>query len=247
MSGTRSPSPKAPATEALIVAHGQPSDPGPAEAEIAQLAARVADYLPGRRVRGVTLAARGALEKALADCAAPPVIYPLFMSDGWFTESALPRRLNGSAGRVLAPLGLDPALARLAAETIAARCAARGWTPAEVTLVIAGHGSGRSRNAARAARAFAAQVANRVALRDIRIGFVEEAPSIAEAAQDAGAKAICLPFFAATGGHVLDDVPQELARAGFTGEVLEAIGVSAKIPALVAEALARAELTEPRA
>ena len=37
-------------TRALIVAHGQPSDPGPAAAELEALAARIAGHLPGWQV-----------------------------------------------------------------------------------------------------------------------------------------------------------------------------------------------------
>lgn len=242
MSGTRSHSRKVPATEALIVAHGQPSDPAPAEAEVAQLAFKVAARLPGRRIQGVTLAASGSLERALAASNAPPMIYPLFMSDGWFTGKALPRRLNGSAGRILAPLGLDTALVGLAAETIAAKCLERDWPLGQVTLTIAGHGSGFSHNAAPATRAFSVQLSHMIALRDIRIGFVEEPPSIAEAASGAGPMSICLRFFAASGRHVQDDVPNELAKARCTGETLTAIGASSRIPMLVANALANADV-----
>lgn len=240
MSGTRSHSPKAPATEALIVAHGQPSDPDPAEAEIAALARRVAALLSGTHVRGVTLAAPGSLDRALAACGAPPVIYPLFMSDGWFTAQALPGRLNGSAGPVLRPLGLDPALAGLAADIVAGAAAARGWSSEAVTLVLAAHGSGRSPNAARATRLFADRLSGRLPLRSIRIGYVEEPPPIAEAAQGAGEASICLPFFAAGGGHVQDDVPEELAKAGFAGVVLDAIGLAPDVPALIAAAISGA-------
>ncbi len=54
-------------------------------------------------------------------------------------------------------------------------------------------------------------------------GFVEETPSLADAARDL-TPAICLPFFALRAGHVVDDVPAALAEAGFTGPLLPAIG-----------------------
>jgi sirohydrochlorin ferrochelatase len=237
MSGTRSPSRKAPATEALIVAHGQPSDPAPAEAEIAALAARVAEFLPGWGVRGATLAMPGALEAALAEAGAPPVVYPLFMSDGWFTSKELRRRLAGAEAKVVQPLGLDPALAMLAASEVAARAEARGWPLAEVTLVIAAHGSGRSENAARATRSFADRLRERLPLAALRVGFVEQSPTIEEAAARAGPRAICLPFFAARGGHVLEDVPQALSRAGFAGDLAEPIGAHPRIPEMIAESI----------
>ena len=100
---------------ALIVAHGQPSDPGPAEAEIAALAARVAARLPGWSVRSATLAAEGALAAAVAG-EGPIVVYPLFMADGWFTQTHLPARLAAAGAadaRLLAPFGLDPAVQAL--------------------------------------------------------------------------------------------------------------------------------------
>lgn len=237
MSGTRLPSHGALGAEALIVAHGQPSDPGPAETEIAALAARVAAFLPGWRLRGATLAMPGALDAALAEAAAPPVVYPLFMSDGWFTAKELTRRLAGAESRVLPPLGLDPALAALAASEIAARADARGWPLAELTLVIAAHGSGRSKNAARATRSFADRLRERLPLKALRIGFVEQSPTIEEAAAGAGARAICLPFFAARGGHVQEDVPQALSRASFAGDLAEPIGVHPRIPEMIAESI----------
>ncbi|MDT8345494.1 MAG: cobalamin biosynthesis protein CbiX, partial [Thermohalobaculum sp.] len=73
------------------------------------LAAHVAGHLPGWRVRGATLAAPGALAAALAGLGGAPVlVYPHFMSDGWFVSDELPRRLAGAGGagaEVLAPLG----------------------------------------------------------------------------------------------------------------------------------------------
>ena len=201
------------------------------------LAARVAEFLPGWCVRGATLAMPGALDSALAEAAAPPVVYPLFMSDGWFTAKELPRRLAGAEEHVLQPLGLDPALADLAAREIAARAEAKGWPLAEVTLVIAAHGSGRSDNAARATRSFADRLRERLPLAALRIGFVEQSPSIEEAASGAGPRAICLPFFAARGGHVLEDVPQGLSRAGFAGDLAGPIGTHPRIPEMIAESI----------
>ncbi len=240
MSGTRSPSPRAPATEALIVAHGQPSDPDPAEAETASLAARVGRLLPGVRVRGVTLAMPGALDRALQDAAVPPVIYPLFMSEGWFTTDELPRRLGSRASRVLAPLGVDPGLVGLAGDEIARLAAERGWALDRVVLVLAAHGSGRSETSARAARRFAARLGRRLAPAEIRIGYVEQAPLVRDAARGAGPRAICLPFFAARGDHVTGDIPGALDEAGFAGILADPIGAHPGVPAMIAGRLAEA-------
>jgi len=238
MSGTRSRSPRAPVTEALIVAHGQPGAPGPAQAEIARLAGKVAALLPGWQVRGATLAMPGALDEALAAALAPPLVYPLFMSAGWFTTKALPERLDGRAGPILMPLGCEPALAGLAAQAIKEAAREQGWPTEQVTLILAAHGSGRSRNPARVSEAFAQALADQLPLAAIRVGFIEQAPRLAEAARAAGPTAFCLPFFAAGGGHVRADIPEALAKAGFGGVLLEPLGLRPEIPALIAKSLA---------
>ena len=233
---SRAPSPPQP-REALIVAHGQPGDPAPAETEIAALARRVGAELPGWQVRGATLAAPGALDRALAACARPPLVYPLFMTDGWFVTSQLPARLAGRAGRVLPPLGQDPALPALAAEALVQTAEEHGWRSAETRVIIAAHGSGRSRNAARATEAFARALAGLTGFAEIRTGYIEEPPFLREAAAGAGAQALCLPFFATRRGHVLEDIPAALDAAGFTGACLAPVGLQPGIPALIARAL----------
>ena len=51
--------------QALIISHGQPSDPDPAEAALALLAAKVAALLPDWRVDSATMAKTGALDAAV--------------------------------------------------------------------------------------------------------------------------------------------------------------------------------------
>uniref|UniRef100_UPI0039B9B2E2 sirohydrochlorin chelatase n=1 Tax=Albidovulum sp. TaxID=1872424 RepID=UPI0039B9B2E2 len=138
----------------LIVAHGQPSDPGPPEAEMHALATRVAGHLPGWLVRSATLAEPDALRAALQG-ADEPLVFPLFMADGWFIRSLLPRRLSeaGAPGlRILTPFGLLPDTGTLAVTVLAEALASQGWTAAETVLVLAAHGSGRSPYPADAAR-----------------------------------------------------------------------------------------------
>lgn len=224
--------------DALIVAHGQPSAPAPAEAALAALAARVQDLLPSFRVGAATLAAAGALEAALAQLSSHGVIYPLFMADGWFVRRALPKRLGGHGARILPPLGRDPGLPALAARHLAAECAGRGWQPEDTALLIAAHGSARGPRAALAARDFGTALAPLWAGAAPVHGFVEEPPFIAEAARDMPAQSLCLPFFAAAGGHYREDVPQALDRAGFSGALLPPLGQHPQVPALIAAALA---------
>jgi sirohydrochlorin ferrochelatase len=223
---------------AIIVSHGQPSDPDPAQADLEAFAARVAALLPDWHVGAATLAKDGALDRAL-DVAGPrPLIYPLFMTEGWFTGDNLRKRLTGAPdARVLRPLGVSPALPDLAADLLRDVLATRGWKPGDTQLFIAGHGSGRSPNSARDTRAFADALAQRTSFAEQRVGFVEEPPYLADQAAGLGAQSICLPFFAARLGHVIDDIPEALDATGFAGMRLDPIGCAAAVPGLVARAL----------
>ncbi|MFB9150304.1 sirohydrochlorin chelatase [Roseovarius ramblicola] len=224
---------------AIIVSHGQPSDPDPAEREIGDLAARVARHLPDWTIGAATLAKPGALDAALAGAGPAPVVYPLFMTEGWFTGENLRNRLgNAPEARVLRPLGVSPELPALAADLLADEIAHAGWKPGTARLFLAAHGSGRSPNSARDTRAFAEALARHIALAEIRVGFVEEPPFLVEAAVGMGAQSLCLPFFAARRGHVIDDIPEALDAAGFAGLRLAPLGLAPGLPALVARAIA---------
>lgn len=231
---------------AVIVAHGQPSDPAPAEASLANFAARVDALTPQISVHSATLAAPGALEACLDRLPEDTVIYPLFMARGWFVTSALPKRVGSRKVRILDPLGIDPDLPALAAGALQGAMADRGWVAEDTGLVIAAHGSGRSQNPASVAIGFADAVALLLPFRSIRVGFVEQPPSISEAAFGLGETALCLPFFACTGGHVLEDVPTELAHAAFKGATLPVVGELPAIQRQIAMKLSESLRTDAR-
>ena len=130
----------------IIVAHGQPSAPGPQQAAIEALARATASR-SGRPVLGATLAMPGALDRAVA--AAPgAMIYPMFMAAGWFTGTELPRRLAaaGAGGiDILHPFGLDPTLPELCTAKARQAAIAIGWDPQQMTLLLIAHGSQRAR------------------------------------------------------------------------------------------------------
>lgn len=222
---------------ALIVAHGSPADPEPQERWIADLADRVARLLPDWQIRGATLAMPGALEAAVT--ALPDaLIYPWFMAEGWFTRTLLPRRLKAAGldtPRQLPAFGHDPALAALLART-ATKAALAHDLPETATLLLAAHGSQVSRASATRTEELAAEL-RRLTRFHVVTGFVEEAPFLTDAAR-IDRPALCLPLFATRAGHVAQDVPEALAKAGFTGPLLPAIGEHPEAPRLVAATLA---------
>lgn len=194
------------------------------------LAVRVAMWLPGWRIRGTTLALPDALELALT-ALNRPLIYPFFMAEGWFTRTNLPRRLAGAGAgglQQLLPFGTDPALPDL----IAGAVMGRG------PVLLAAHGSKVSKTSSDTTYQMAATLEAR-GIGPVRVGFVEEAPFLADVAREA-AMGVCLPFFALRAGHVVDDVPQALAEAQFNGDLLPPIGEHIGVAQLIAAALQRA-------
>ena len=234
------------ARTALIVAHGQPTDPAPAEADLARLARAVAALLPDWQIGSATLAAPQALERAVERLQAP-LVFPFFMADGWITRVALPDRLaRAGAGDapILPAFGLMAEVAALAATAVLAEIARQGWRADRAVAVLAAHGSGRSPAPAAAARAIADAV-RAAGVGTVRPGFIEEDPAIADVAAQAGAQALCLPLFVARWGHVLTDLPAALSAAAFQGPCLDPIGTQPEVPGIIARALARASTAEP--
>lgn len=222
--------------KALIVAHGQPGDPGPQQQAIQALAAGV--HVSGVTVRGATLAMPGALDIATDDT----LIYPMFMAQGWFTRSELPRRLalaGAPHASILPPFGADPGLPALCRSLLTQAATAQGWPLARTHILIAAHGSGRSRAPAEAAL----KMARDLAPLTVTCGFIEETPFLTDAARDLPAQAICLPLFASRAEHVTDDLPQALTAAGFQGITLDPIGLAPETPDMIAKSI-KAALSE---
>lgn len=239
---------QSPAPTALIVSHGQPSDPAPAAADLARLAAAVAVHLPGWQVASATLAEDVALADAVMDAAAAGgargFVYPMFMAAGWFTRTHLPERLAQAGGadwQILDPFGIDPSVQALALTLV--REAGLGAGDA---LLLAAHGSFRSPAPSEVANGVAADIGTALGLARAQAAFIDQTPRLAEAV-GFGPAALCLPFFAASGGHVIDDLPAALAQAGFAGRVLPPLGLDARVPGLIAARLmAACQASEPQ-
>lgn len=206
---------------------------------MARLAAAVQACLPDWQIRSATLAAPEALERAL-DGFGVPLIFPFFMADGWFTQVALPRRLQaaGQAGlRILPAFGLMQTVWDLAAQAARIATLGRGWQVEDVRLVLAAHGSGRSSAPAAAAGKIADHIRAQMPFAEVRLGFIEEEPGLEQVAAEAGEKALCLPLFVARWGHVAGDIPAALAAAKFRGPCLAALGTRPEVPEIIAAAL----------
>lgn len=230
---------------AIIVAHGAPSDPDPLDAEIKRLASMVTTLAPLWRVSGATLAMPGSLEAALAQAEPDETIwiYPFFMSRGWFVSQEMPRRIAAASTNPIntfTPFGLDPELPALCIRRAQLKAGQLNRSARDIVLVLAAHGSQKGPAAANAARSVQTAISSTSVFGDVRLGFVEETPTITEAATDLPHDlSICLPLFATTAGHVTGDIPQQLSAAGFQGVLLPPIGEDEDVPAMIATTLER--------
>lgn len=214
---------------ALIVAHGQPSDPRPAGAALEALAARVEALMPGWSVGAATLAEDGAVARAVVGRSGG-VVFPLFMAGGWFTRVQIPKRLAeaGAEGwTVLEPFGCDPAVHDL--------CVALVREAGAGEVILAAHGSFKSSVPSDIARHVAGRIAAETGV-EVAAGFIDQEPQLSSLTGRGG---VCLPFFAAEGGHVSEDIPAALDEASFTGRVLPPVGLDDRVPGIIAAAIRR--------
>lgn len=217
---------------ALIVAHGQPSDPRPAGEALEALAGWVQALLPGWDVRAATLAEDGAIARGVAGQAGG-VVFPMFMTGGWFTKVQIPKRLAeaGAEGwTVLEPFGCDPAVHDLCV-TLAREAGAE-------RVILAAHGSFKSSVPSDIAFHVAGRITAEAGIAT-QVGFIDQDPQLSSMAGGAG---VCLPFFAAEGAHVSDDIPAALEKAGFTGRILPPVGLDDRVPGLIAAAILRGQM-----
>ena len=147
------------------------------------------------------------------------VVYPLFLSDGYFTRVVLPRLVEQAMQRdatraisILPPLGLEPALTDVITDGAVATAPSRGNLPTETSIVLLAHGSKKDPASRMAAERLADCVRQRQCFYDTRIALLEEAPSLAGAIEGISGPIIVVGLFAGEGRHGVDDAKRLVAE-----------------------------------
>ncbi len=195
------------------------------------LAEAVAALLPDWRIGSATLAEETALTEA-AVLLGTGMVFPMFMAGGYFTRVAIPERLRagGVTGwQVLEPFGCDPCVHDLTV-TLAREAGADG-------VLLAAHGSFKSSAPSDIARHVAQRIATEAGAGRVAAAFIDQSPQLVDVV-GFGSGAVCLPFFAAAGGHVTEDIPRALKTALFPGRILPPVGLDVRVPAIIAAAIA---------
>jgi len=185
------------------------------------------------------------------------IVYPLFLSDGYFVRVRLAELLHdamlGARPRpihVLPPLGLDPGFAAFVAEKATAAARARGLAPAGTSLVLLAHGS-RSDPASRlATERLTDRLCGLRRFRTVRMALLDEAPSLAQTAADLPGPVLVLGLFAGEGLHGAADAARLVAELDrpdllFAGTIGSCDGIDDLIAAAVERAMLATNRTAP--
>ncbi len=185
-----------------------------------------------------------ALAEAECTDASLIVVYPFFMSGGYFVSVKLAREIEraklAKTATVLPPLGHDPALPPLLLEHSVGIAKAAAYDPAVTRILIAGHGSKFGRASAEATEAAAEAVRRASPFAKVATAFLEEPPFLADMLQTEKMPAVVAGFFSGEGMHGHDDVPQIMEKSGVPCIYTRPIGSHPQIPMLIEAAVRKA-------
>jgi sirohydrochlorin ferrochelatase len=252
MSGTRLHSPPEPATEAgaealLIAAHGDCGGPG-GNVLASELARRMRQAGRYREVAVGYLSCSPSIEEAAAHMASGTIIlYPLFMSNGYYVSEAIPKRLGLSndgvdpLGRrviIHEPLGLHPELPQLLHSAAVDAAAGKAVSPKSATLLLVAHGSAHAPHSATAAQRIRDWMAGRGVFAAVELAFLEEEPLFVPLLRNCPRPTFVLGLFAGEGMHGGDDIHNAIASLQDPKiHIVEQLGGYAEIIELIASRL----------
>ena len=165
------------------------------------------------------------IQSVLAELTAPRVfIVPFFISEGYFSTEVIPQGLGFSCPKLLTritqhsavyyckPVGshdlMTTVILARAKEVAEKYPFPRAPKPADTTLFIAGHGTGRNANSRKAVERQADLIRGLKIYPTVEAIFMEEAPFIKGCHESVSTKNIVVvPFFISDGLHAREDIP----------------------------------------
>jgi sirohydrochlorin cobaltochelatase len=144
-------------------------------------------------------------------------VVPFFLEDGYFTRIAIPDLLLpfGSASRVIRfcpHIGSHGGIAEVIEDRLLRHCAMFGIDPKSLSVLLIGHGSERNPGRARSLRRHVAALETNGRFGWVRIAYLEEAPSVADALSSARVHVVAtVGYLANDGVHATQDLPGLIA------------------------------------
>lgn len=162
-------------------------------------------------------------------------IVPNFISEGYFTQTVIPRELqldgpltlrDGKRIRYCEPVGNHESMTSVLLKR--ARETAPGIPTGETSLLIVGHGTNLNDNSAKAAKKQVALLAALGLYAEVLPTYMEEAPLVSDwATMTTQNNVVVIPFFISDGLHSYQDIPvllgirEEVGPAASQSEVFQ--------------------------
>jgi len=200
-------------TGLVIAAHGERGG-ALDNAGLEALCRAVAGLLGGIDVRPALLFGDPEVSEVVARLTARRVlVYPLFLSDGYYVRKILPQRVAQAVERfdadapeieILAPLGTDPGLARLVDDAVARSADDSGPR----NLLLAAHGSSKSAQSRQTIERLERDLAASDRYRSVSAAYLEEPPFVSDMLTNADDDTVLVNLFISSGMHGGEDMPR---------------------------------------
>jgi sirohydrochlorin cobaltochelatase len=235
----------------LIVAHGStvnPDSSAPTLAHTAEIRRRQIFTDVGCAFWKEETSLRDALFLFDPESIREVYIVPNFISEGYFTQTVVPRELelngrvtkrsNGQVWRYCEPVGNHPLMTELLLKR--ARDVAPDAVPCETSLLIVAHGTDLNENSAVAAKREAEKIRALGKYADVLNVYMEETPLVSDWRKLTKTEnVVVVPFFISDGLHSYEDIPRLL---GIVVTASEAFGVDRGQPESSPPATAHGEI-----
>ena len=157
-------------------------------------------------------------------------VIPMFISEGYFTETVIPRELGlghqgavppqgiarvigGRTVRYTLPYGVHPRMTAVILER--AREAYPEMRPEDTALIVLGHGTTRNENSNKIVFQNAERIRQSGEFAEVHALFLDEEPKVNGWREQVKAKNVVLvPFFASEGWHTQETIPEDIALTG---------------------------------
>jgi len=207
-------------TALLIVAHGStvnPDSSAPTLAHAAEIRRRKVFADVGCAFWKEEPSLRDALFLFNPKSISQVCVVPNFISEGYFTQTVIPRELelngpttkrpSGQTWRYCQPVGNHPAVTELLLKR--AHDVAAGVDPVETSLLIVAHGTDLNENSAVAAKREAEKIRALGKFAEVLNVYMEEPPLISDWRKLTKTRnVVVVPFFISDGLHSYEDIPR---------------------------------------
>lgn len=206
----------------LMVAHGQRGknrDNALFWSLVHDLKAELAEHWPPIRLEGALLRGKPGFQEA-AEIFSPftakgikPLIYPYFMTDGYFVRSVVPDELSKAFGIAfdqtddcLTPFGLSPHFVPILSDTLRQEVAQRFTDDHPARIHLLAHGTMRNPASARTTYALAEALEARNPTWRVDASFLDQAPFFSKVIPEFGSNHVIVPLFTNPGLHAVDQL-----------------------------------------